>query len=207
MRLGRTALVAALMALPGSALADDPKTYKLTVGEVTVEINPGDTVEVTLPGGQQTTVTLQLNEFTTYSGGIFSFVHPTSVAVAKTDLGDSVVQHLMASATGTLVIVQEYGSMNPVALNQLMLQELTKESVQAGGELAQEETTRTLADGKVVTGLKATVTSRTEKASYEVLGFGTTDQGVILITRIDDEYRASEESLLSKFWETLKIKL
>jgi hypothetical protein len=207
MRLGRTALVAALMALPGSAFAEDPKTYKLTIGGYSVEINPGETVDVTLPGGQRTTVTLQLNEFASYSGGIFSFVHPTSVGVAKTDLGDSVIQHLMASATGTLVIVQEYGSMNPVALNQLMLQELTKESVQAGGELAQEETTRTLADGKVLTGLKATVTSRTEKAYYEVLGFGTTDQGVILVTRIDEEYRASEGSLLQKFWETLKIKL
>jgi hypothetical protein len=207
MRLLRTAIAAVLLVLSGQALADDPKTYKLTIGDVSVEINPGETVDLTLPGGQKTTVTLALNEFTAYSGKIFSFVHPTSVAVAKTDLGDGIFQHLMASATGTLVIVQEYDAMNPVALNQLMIQELTKESVQAGAEMSQEPTTRTLADGKQLSGLKATVTSRTEKAYFEVLSYGVTDRGVVLVTRIDDENTASEGSLLAKFWETLQIKL
>jgi hypothetical protein len=207
MRLLRTAIAAVLLVLSGQALADDPKTYKLTIGGVSVEINPGETVDLTLPGGQKTTVTLALNEFTAYSGKIFSFVHPTSVAVAKTDLGDGIFQHLMASATGTLVIVQEYDAMNPVALNQLMIQELTKESVQAGAEMSQEPTTRTLADGKQLSGLKATVTSRTEKAYFEVLSYGVTDRGVVLVTRIDDENTASEGSLLAKFWETLQIKL
>jgi len=207
MRLLRTAIVTAALVLSGQGLADDPKTYRLTIGDVSVEINPGETVDVTLPGGQKTTATLQVNEFATHSGKIFSFVHPTSVAVAKSDLGDGIFQHLMASATGTLVIVQEYDAMNPVFLNQLMLQELTKESVQAGAELSQEPTTRTLADGKVLSGLKATVTSRTEKAYFEVLSYGVTDRGVVLVTRIDEENTASEGSLLAKFWETLQIKL
>lgn len=207
MRFGRTAIAAALIALPGWALADDPKTYKLTIGEVSVEIDPGETLDVTMPDGSKTKVMLALNEFATHSGAMFSFVHPTNVAVTKTQIDATVEQHLMVSALGTLVLVQEYGAMNPVTLNQLMLQEMTKETVQAGGELSQEPATRVLGDGRELTGLKATVKTRTDAAHFEVLSFGTVDQGVIVVTRIDDENVATEGGLLAKFWETLKIKL
>lgn len=46
--------------------------------------------------------------------------------MTKTDLGENITQYLMASALGTIVVVQEYGKMNPVSLNQLMLQEMTR---------------------------------------------------------------------------------
>ncbi|WP_245475209.1 MULTISPECIES: hypothetical protein [unclassified Mesorhizobium] len=97
---------------------------------------------MTLPGGKRARVRLNRNDFDTFSGGRFSFVHPSSISVSKTDLGESITQYLAASALGTVVVVQEYGKMNPVSLNQLMLQEMTKESVQAGGTLIQEPTTR-----------------------------------------------------------------
>jgi hypothetical protein len=207
MSVGRTAFATAMLALsPVQGFADDPKTYRLTIGEVAVEIDPGESLDVALPDGSKTRVTLQLNEFATYSGTMFSYVHPTSVGITRTDLDKSIRQYLMASAIGTLVLVQEYGSMNPVSLDQLMLQELTKETVQAGGQLSQEPATRTLADGKQVTGLKATVKTRTDTTHFEILGYGTTDQGLLMITRIDDANAATERKLLDKFWETLKIK-
>jgi hypothetical protein len=81
-------------------------------------------------------VMLARNDFATFSGSDFSFVHPSGISVTKTDLGDDITQYLMASALGTIVVVQEYGKMNPVSLNQLMLQEMTKESVQAGARHA-----------------------------------------------------------------------
>jgi hypothetical protein len=127
--------------------------------------------------------------------------------VAKTDLGGGITQYMMASALATLVVVQKYDNMNPVSLNQLMLQEMTKETVQAGGVVTQEPTTRKLADGKELTGIKATVKTRTDRADFEIVGYGTSDQGVLFITRIGDQDNATEQPLIDKFWETLKIKL
>jgi hypothetical protein len=136
-----------------------------------------------------------------------TIVHPSSISLTKTDLGDSITQYLAASALGTIVVVQEYGKMNPVSLNQLMLQEMTKESVQAGGVLTREPTTRKLADGKQLTGIKATVKTRTDKADFEIVGFGLADQGLLFITRIGDQDTATEQPMIDKFWETLKVKL
>ena len=102
------ALVAALLAVPGWAWAEEQKTYRLTIGEVVVDIDPGETLDVTMPDGKQTKVTLEANEFATYAGNMFSYVHPAGVAITKTELDKTINQYLMASALGTMVIVQEY---------------------------------------------------------------------------------------------------
>lgn len=206
MRIGLAALTVIVALLPIAAnSAEQQKTYKLTIGETSVEINPGESLDVTLPDGKTTKVTLELNAFATYSGASFSFVHPTNVAIAKSELDTDISQYLAATALGTIVIVQEYSSMNPVKLNDLMLQELTKESVQAGGELTQEAATRKLGDGKELAGIKATVKSRTEESYYEVFSFGADDQGLVLVTRIDRENVPAEGALIEKFWESLTI--
>lgn len=186
--------------------AADLKAYKLTVGDQTVEINPGETVELTLPGGGKTQATLTRNEFATYAGGLFSFVHPTGLTVARSDLDKDITQFLVASALGTLVIVQEYRSINPTSLYELMLQELTKESVQAGGTLTRESAERTLADGRKLSGIKAIVAGKSDTSDYEIFGFGTPDQGVLAVTRIDRENAATEGQVLDKFWQSLQLK-
>ena len=88
-----------------------------------------------------------------------------------------------------------------------MLQEMTKESVQAGATLTQEPTTRKLADGRELTGIRATVKTRTESADYEVLSFGASDQGVIMVTRLGEENAKTEGPLIDRFWQSLEIKL
>ena len=80
-----------------------------------VDIDPGEDANVTLPGGKTAKVRLDRNDFATFSGGTFSFVRPSDISV--TDLGDSITQYLADSALGTIVVVQEYGKMNPVSLN------------------------------------------------------------------------------------------
>jgi len=207
----RTRLAAAALALivscAGLARADDLKAFKLTIDGVVVDIDPGEDVDVTLPGGKTSKVRIDRNDFATFSGTTFSLVHPSNISITKSDLSDSITQYLMASALGTIVLVQEYDQMNPVSLNQLMLQEMTRESVEAGGTLTQEPTTRKLADGKELTGVKATVKTRTDSADFEIVGFGLADQGLLFITRIGDQDVATEKPLIDKFWENLKVKL
>jgi hypothetical protein len=208
MQLGRSVLFAAMLAVvPTIAPADSPKTYKLTIGDVTIDIDPGETLDVTMPDGKQTKVTLALNEFATYSGEMFSFVHPTNVAVTKTELDPHIHQYLMASALGTLIIIQEYRTMNPTSLAQLMLEELTKETVQAGGERSQEPATKTLADGKQLSGLTAKVKTKADTTDFEILGYGTSDQGVLVVTRVDESNAGKERGMIDKFWESLKLKM
>lgn len=205
----RTKLIsAAVFALACSASmvqAEALKGYRLTVDGVATDIDVGDSAELTLPDGRKVTASLERNEFVTYAGERFSFVHPSAMAVTKTKLSDGIVQHLLATALGTIVVVQDYAALNPVSLDQLMLQEMTKESVQAGAKLTQQKTSRTLADGKELTGIRATVKTRTESVDYEILGYGRVDQGVIIITRIDKENVVTDQALLDRFWSSVAL--
>jgi len=207
MRMVSAAALILIALCAGPAGAEDLKAFRLTIDGVTVDIDPGESADVTLPGGKQSKVTLERSEFATFSGGSFSFVHPSTISVTKTDLGENITQYLMASALGTIVVVQEYDKMNPVSLNQLMLQEMTKESVQAGAELTQQPTTRKLADGKELTGIRAEVKTRTDTAHFEIVGYGRADQGLLFITRVAGEDAATEQPLIDKFWQSLKVKM
>ncbi|SDA81550.1 hypothetical protein [Mesorhizobium qingshengii] len=206
MRMVSAAALTLIALCAGPAVAEDLKAFRLTIDGVTVDIDPGESANVTLPGGKKSKVTLERNDFATFSGGSFSFVHPSNISVTKTDLGENITQYLMASALGTIVVVQEYGKMNPVSLNQLMLQEMTKESVQAGAALTQEPTTRKLADGRELTGIRAQVKTRTDTAYFEIVGFGRADQGLLFITRVAGEDAATEKPLIDRFWQSLKLK-
>ena len=207
MRMLSAAALTLIALCAGPAGAEDLKAFKLTIDGVTVDIDPGESANVTLPGGKQSKVTLERNDFATFSGGSFSFVHPTGISVTKTDLGENITQYLMASALGTIVVVQEYGKMNPVSLNQLMLQEMTRESVQAGATLTQQPTTRKLADGKELTGIRAEVKTRTDTAYFEIVGYGLADRGLLFVTRVGSGDLATEQPLIDKFWESLKLKM
>jgi hypothetical protein len=188
-----------------AARAEALKGYRLTIDGVAGDIDVGGSAEIILPDGRKVRASLERNEFATYAGERFSFVHPSAMAVTKTKLSDGIVQHLLATAVGTIVVVQDYATLNPVSLDQLMLQEMTKESVQAGGRLTQRKTGRRLADGKELTGISATVKTRTESVDYEILGYGKVDQGVIVITRIDKENAATDQALLDRFWRSLEL--
>ena len=205
MRLKICLLVAALL-LPAAATAQETKAYKLQFGDVSIEINPGETLDVTLPDGSKTKVTLTRNAFATYSAAAFSFVHPSDVSVTLSDLGDGIIQHLMATAVGTIVIVQAYSTLDPTSLNQLMLQEMTKEAVAAGAEVTQQPATRQTPGGKTLNGLTATEAGKNDTADYEILAYGNSGADVQAITRIDQENATQDGPMLAKFWESFELK-
>lgn len=208
MRYGVTmAVLIAVTLVCAPAGSEDLKAYKLTVDGVSVDIDPGEDATLALPDGKQARVRLERNAFATFSSSSFSFVHPSGVTVTKTNLSKGIDQHLMASAVGSMVIVQEYSDMNPVMLNQLMLQEITKESVRAGGKLTQEASSRKLADGKELKGLTATVKTRAGRVDYEVMSYGTADQGVIVITSLDEDNAEADRPMIDRFWQSLKLRM
>jgi hypothetical protein len=204
MRHGIFLSVLAAFSLSSSfAAAQEQKSFRLDIGAASVELDPGETVEVTLPDGSKANVKLTRNAFTTYEAGAFSFVHPSDVSVTKSDLGDGVIQHLMASAIGTIAIVQQYDKVNPALLTEFMLGELTREAIAAGAKVEKAPHSRDA--GKKLEGLKATESGSADRVEYEVLAYGSGTRGVLIVTSIDEENREADGQMLEKFWETLRI--
>ena len=186
--------------------AQETKAYKLQIGNISVDIDVDETIELKLPDGSTTNVKLSRNEFAAYVAAGFSFIHPSDVSVSESDIGDGITQHLMATARGTIVIVQEYTSVDPSSLTQFMLQEMTKEAVAAGAQVTQQPATRKTPSGKTLSGLKAVEAGRTDTADYEVLTYGNSGAGLLVVTRLDREFAATDRAMLAKFWETFDLK-
>ena len=199
----------AVLSISASLLACQPaaaqeKGYQLKLGQQAVDIDPGETVEITLPDGSKADVTLTRNEFATYRADAFSFMHPGDNGVSRSNLGNGILQHVMTSALGTLVVVQSYARSDPTSLVEFMLQEMTRDEIAAGASIEKGPASRTI-DGQQAAGLKAAVTLNGETADYEVFARASGASGVIIVTRMDRDSAAEDGPLMAKFWETLKF--
>lgn len=203
--MSRILLTAAFILSATVLAAADTKAYTLSIGGRDYQIDAGDSVEVDLPDGKKATVKLERNPFARYAGESFAFEHPAGTTVGRSEIDKTIDQHLLATALGTLIILQEYRTLDPTSLDQLMLQQLTQDGIRAGAKVSQQPATRTLSDGKQLKGLTASETSRTETIDYEIVSYGEEDRGVLVVTRIDQDNNAADGEILKRFWETLKI--
>jgi hypothetical protein len=202
-----TATLFMVWAVAGVAFAgNDYRNYELSVDGKTYDLNLNETIEVKDKSGKTTTVVLRKKPYAEYSDELVSFQHASELSVSSQDLGDGIKQLMSATATGTLIMIQEYSTMDPSMLVPMMLNELTKKSVDYGYSMTQEKVTRTLGSGITLKGLKATLKYRGDESCWEVLSFGKKDAGVLVITQIDKEFIKTDEAIHSHFWDTLKLK-
>jgi hypothetical protein len=97
--------------------------------------------------------------------------------------------------------------MNPTMLNELMLNEVTKESVNYGFELIREDYERVLASGLKIKVDRAVLTYNDEINIYEIASVGKKDSGLLIITmEMDDSENSLGKKLISLIWDTLEIK-
>ncbi|MCO5065156.1 MAG: hypothetical protein M9924_12180 [Rhizobiaceae bacterium] len=203
MKTGLVLFGAAMLAATAT-LADESKAFRLKLGEQSIDLDVDEDARITLPDGSTATVTLSRNEFATYAAQGFSFVHPSDVSVTRSLLGEGLVQHLMTTALGTMVIVQSYDDLDPSSLGELMLKELTGDAVSAGAKLDRRPAGRDAA-GKKLSGIAATATLKHDTVDYEIETYGKDDAGVIVITRMDRDNAAQDGAKIDKFWETFRI--
>lgn len=188
------------------AMAEETKSFKLEIGSTTVEIDAGETVDVTLPDGTKTKVRLSRNEFAHFTADRFSFTHPSAVSVTKSSVAKGITQYLMVTAVGTSVIVQVYKTLDPTKLTESMFSAVTRDEAAAGAKFKKLPHARE-AGGKKFSGLKAVQTADDEVQLYEVLAYkAAAGGGVLVITSIDTEKVPVDGIMLTKFWDTLQLK-
>ena len=185
---------------------DDPRGYTITVDGVSAQANPGETVEITLKDGRTVRASIKANPFVRWSDSMLAFDHPSKLSVATHKLSGSIVQRMMASAIGTVIIIQEYSTLDPSSLKQLMMDELTKTDVKAGAEFAQSNVTKKLVSGAELSGLKGRLKFRKETKTIEVFSYAADGQGILLMTMISDDHRDTDQSIVDMFWDTLTLK-
>ena len=185
--------------------AEDSKNYVMTVDGKDYDINIDDTITAQSKKGD-VAITLKRKEFSTFTKDVVSFEHRSDLSVAATDIDRDIHQYLLASALGTLIIVQKYDAMNPDSLNELMISQIAKDDLATGYKIKKSDFNRTLSDGTKMKGLRAHLTYKKEDVDLQVLSVDLGDSGVIAITRYNNDMAVGEDKIIDRFWATLKLK-
>lgn len=202
-------VMASLLVLPATlAHADSSSNFVISIDGQDVPIDVGQKVKVQDKAGHDIEVGLKQSEISTWKGDFVTFQHANDVNVTSTELDAGLKQHMMATNNGTLVIVQEYASIDPRSLADLMLTQIAKADA-SSAKLDKKSGTRKLTSGKTLEGLTATAPLKRGSASrmvrYEVMTAGTEDHGIVAVTRIDDDLGTKDQAMIDRFWATLAL--
>ena len=140
-----------------------------------------------------------------YSDDVISFKYPNDLSVSKTQIEKSIQQLMVMTATGSGYMIQTYSGFDPSALTQLMVNEITKESVTYGYTKEEEEIEFNLVSGHVLKGLKATLKYKDDTEIYTVTAYGGKDEGIMVITMyLSNEYK--NDDVINLLMDSLSIK-
>ncbi|MEL6347273.1 MAG: hypothetical protein AAFV53_29425 [Myxococcota bacterium] len=181
--------------------------YTLTIDGSDFDLDLNAPQQLRLPDGSTIQVTLSQKAVVSFSSESFSFAHPSHLSPARTDLGQGIYQTMMATPLGTLIMVQEYTTLDPSSLVDLMLSELTKEERQYGYTINETLHSRTLKGGQVLSGKRAVSNYRGVGYTREIVSFGTRDAGLMVITQTSQESSPEDLAMIEAFWESMAVSL
>ncbi len=199
------AFICALLATTAFS-EDSHKNFIVTLDGQDFEINPGDAITAKSKSGAEIKLALKRKEFSTFEQGDLSFEYRSDLSVASSDIASDIHQHLVASAVGSLVIVQQYDKINPGKLADFMLTQFAEGSGDPLSKLEKTEFSRTLGDGTILKGPKASLKSEKDDVAIEVLAADQGVGGIVAISRFNNDANADEKKIIDRFWTTLKIK-
>ncbi len=193
-----------LLTWPTGVWADG--NYTLTINGTTIELDLGAEQKLKLPDGKDLTLILKRKETNIFTSKGVSFEYPGNLNVATSEIDKDIFQHLMASARGTVILVQTYGDLDATKMVDLMTGKMTDDDVAIGDQRDTKTHSRTLADGTVLTGTRSTLKGPGDDVVVEVMAIRQGRGGTMLITRIDNETAPEEAPIIERFWTTLTLK-
>jgi hypothetical protein len=180
--------------------------YLLTVDGKTYEMSL-ETPQSLKINGKMVEISFKKKDTIAYNSTYFNFKHLKKHDISSTQLDVGINQMMMMTAAGSGVIVQSYDDMDPSMLKEMMLNEMTKESVGYGYTLKREDYMRTLSDGQKMEVLKAVLEYKGEFETYEVATFSKKDEGFLIVTmNTVDDFDVEGKDMIKLMWQTLQTK-
>lgn len=189
------------LSLSQMAFADN---YILTIDGESHEISLDKEVNLKI-GKKSVALKLQLKDILIYKTDSFSFEHARQFTPSTTNLGDGVYQTVMMTPLGSVIMIQEYKTMNPKNLIDLMIDEVTKEERDYGYKIESVEKSIKLSDGKTLNGKVVTSKYRGSDIKREFYTYGIKDGGLFIMTQIDYESEPNAESVIEGVINSLKV--
>ncbi len=178
--------------------------YILTIDGTSYEMSLDKKTQIKL-GDSSFLVKLTQKEFLTYTTDSFSFEYSNKYSPSSSDLGDGILQSVMMTPLGVTMLVQEYTTMDPSTILDLMINEITKEEREYGYKIDAKKSSVNLPNGIVLRGKVVTSKYKGSDIKREFYTYGIKDAGLFIMTQIDYEIASSDEVVIDTFMKSLKI--
>ena len=156
--------------------------------------------------GENVKFVINLKDTLTYSNSFFSFLYNKKHKVSQTQIEKGVDQITILTAEGSGILIQKYENLNPTALKELILTEVTKESINYGFKDTRTNFTKKLASGQETDVTKAFLTYKDEVNIYEIATIGKKDAGLIVVTiKMDNDATTDGQKVIDLMWASLKV--
>lgn len=194
------------MILIGSlTFAQESGNYIVIINNDSIRINLNEDHKHKTSSGEELTIKVIQPDILTYSDAMISFNYEKSLSVSNSVIEVGIEQCMVVKSTGNGFLVQKYSTLDPSGLTELMLNELTKESVSYGYTKKEKKFKKKLSSGQTIEGIQATLKYKGESEIYTVATYGGKDEGIIVITMLlNDDF--DDKKIIDLFLDTLKIK-
>jgi hypothetical protein len=155
--------------------------------------------------GSEVKFTVEQKDILLFKDEKVSFKYYAEHSVASTEVGDGITQLTLITANGSGFIIQKYSTLNPVSLVDLMMQEITKESISYGYKETSEVFKHSLASGQSLEGKTSVLKYQEDEQSYTVATYGSRDSGILVMTMINSDNKDKDQKILDLFMKTLQI--
>ncbi len=191
---------------PKTILAQETKNYLLIINKDTIQTDLELTNKYKLKNGETLEIVVKQKETSVYNDNFISFSYPSNLKVSATKLDQSINQLSILKSTGNGYMIQTYSSLNPTSIIDLMIHELTKESIRYGYKKEEFPSEFKIASGQTLRGKKVVLTYKNEKEVYNVLSYGGNDEGILVVTlMLNEEYQKEDTVLIDLFLKSLKL--
>ena len=142
----------------------------------------------------------------TYNDRFFSFLYPKGFKVSNTIVDENVEQISILTAEGSGLLIQIFKSINPTTLNELILSEMTKESISYGFQEKRSGYKKILKPGHEIAVTRSVLRYKDEVNSYEIASIGKKDAGIIIVTiRMDEDANTQGQKIIDLMWKSIKV--
>ena len=187
-----------LLLKPATAQED----YNLHVNDTVINIALDKKYDLTV-NGQKITVKVSSKDTLVYNAGAYSFKYFKDLKVSKTIVAEGVEQIAILTAEGSGFLIQKYDNLDPSKLNEMMLNEVTKESISYGFEPKRTDYKRKLSSGQSIDINKMFLKYKDDINIYEVGSLGKKDSGIIIMTiRMDDDDKTHGNQAIELLWKS-----
>ena len=180
--------------------------FKIHINDTILEITLDKTYNITLDK-KEIEFKIVAKDTLVYEDDIFSFNYPKDYKVSPMVIEEGIEQIMLMTAEGSGILIQKYSTINPTMLNELMISEVTKESLNYGFIMKRDDYTRKLKSGQEIDVDKAILTYKDEMNIYEIATIGKKDEGILIMTMIMDEEMSTQgRKIIDLMWNSLRYR-